>query len=488
LFFSIALWSCSKNDKKIPNTIVTVIDPVIDLKNPVFATDAVSQHFNNLIHCSLLEIDPEFKIKPELALSVRKINKLEYEFFLDFNRKFSDGSQINKEDILKAIDFYRYNKKSPHYKIFSNIKNVQIKKNILYLKLNKLDPYFLYNLYLLKIFKENSDSTIIGCGRYIVASKNFSQIKLKKNIYWFGSKDFQKVDELIFYIVREEITRIQLLMQKKIDVLQNAVSLSAIRELEKKYKIYNFPGINVSYLAFNLKNKFLKEKKVRQALSMAIDYSSVQRFWLKDFAQITNSLLSPWHEGYSYENDFFYKHDLVTAEKILDNLNFKKNKFGIRFSLVFKTTTEKTALEIARLIQESFKKIGVQVLIKPLELGTFFSDINHGNFDLYTSRWVGISNPGILVTLFHSKEIGRLNRGFYVNLEFDKIANQFLNEDNIENRIILIKKMEEILREDLPYIYLWRWNNVWIYDKDIIIPKKLYPNGAFLNLTAIEFK
>jgi ABC-type transport system substrate-binding protein len=92
------------------------------------------------------------------------------------------------------------------------------------------------------------------------------------------------------------------------------------------------------------------------------------------------------------------------------------------------------------------------------------------------------------VTLFHSKEIGRLNRGFYVNLEFDKIANQFLNEDNIENRIILIKKMEEILREDLPYIYLWRWNNVWIYDKDIIIPKKLYPNGAFLNLTAIEFK
>jgi peptide/nickel transport system substrate-binding protein len=109
-------------------------------------------------------------------------------------------------------------------------------------------------------------------------------------------------------------------------------------------------------------------------------------------------------------------------------------------------------------MQEQWKKIGVELEIRPLELATLFSDLSKGNFQITSLRWVGANNdPDIFELVFSSKRFppNGFNRGHYSNPQMDLLTTQIRTEMNREKRKELCSLAQKLVADDLPYLPLW---------------------------------
>ena len=75
--------------------------------------------------------------------------------------------------------------------------------------------------------------------------------------------------------------------------------------------------------------------------------------------------------------------------------------------LTLKTSTDESTRLLAEALADQWKRVGVALELRPLEFATFYSDITHGSFQLYTFRWVGASNndPDIFEYVFDSQKM-----------------------------------------------------------------------------------
>jgi peptide/nickel transport system substrate-binding protein len=112
-------------------------------------------------------------------------------------------------------------------------------------------------------------------------------------------------------------------------------------------------------------------------------------------------------------------------------------------------------------IKEQLERVGLKVSLKPYEFATFFSDVQKGNFEMFSLRWVAVTEPDILFKIFHSKEIppGR-NRVYFNNKEIDKILEAASRESDAVKRKALYSQAQKIVAEELPYVPLWYPDNI----------------------------
>ncbi len=80
-----------------------------------------------------------------------------------------------------------------------------------------------------------------------------------------------------------------------------------------------------------------------------------------------------------------------------------------RFWLTHKTSTNEFRRMLASVFQSHLEKVGIGMKIRAYEFGTFFSDINRGNFQMFMLMWVGESDPDIYRNIFATT--GTRNRG-----------------------------------------------------------------------------
>ena len=74
-------------------------------------------------------------------------------------------------------------------------------------------------------------------------------------------------------------------------------------------------------------------------------------------------------------------------------------------------------------IQADLARVGIAVDVKSSELQTLFADVLHGSFQMYTLQWVGVTDPDMLRRVYHSRQTPPtgLNRVHYSNPEVDRL-------------------------------------------------------------------
>jgi len=217
------------------------------------------------------------------------------------------------------------------------------------------------------------------------------------------------------------------------------------------------PGTNFAYLGFNLTDPILASRDVRQALAYATDREALIRYLLHGQARIASGILPPNHWAYE-PNVAQYTLDPARAEKLLDAAGFPRKQDGMRFHLTLKTSTQEEARLIGAVLQEQWRRVGVDLELRPLELGTLLSDAARGNFQITYSRWVGANNdPDVFEFVFSSKRFppDGANRGHYSNPRVDALVDQIRTEMDREKRKALCSEVQKILAVDLPYLPMW---------------------------------
>ncbi|MDA9642525.1 ABC transporter substrate-binding protein [Nitrosomonadales bacterium] len=446
------LIGCSDTNKE--NTIYFGISQKPQNLDPRFQSDAASERISALLYSSLFYFNKKYDLESDIV-DWKKITPLKYKFKIkDQLPLFHHNKAMVVEDIVATLNNLRTQAKSPFYIELNNIKSVnKLSKSDFEINLYKKDNNFLSRLVFfilpedLLSKKHNFSNSPIGSGAFVFLGK-YPNIKIQRK------KDSQII-ELVN--VKDPTVRVLKLINGEIDLLQNDLPLEMIKLLEGEDKITTSKeyGANVSYIGFNFNDTLLKNPKFRKALTLGIDRQSLIKYFLNDKTRISEQILPPEHWASGKINFSVYNPNL--ARKYIEELSFDKP-----ITLTLKTSTDPFRVKIATLIQKQLESIGVKLIIKSLDWGTYFKDIQEGKFQLYGLTWVGIRNPEIYEKIFNSSLTppNGLNRGSYTDKETDSLILE-AKESNMWNKVI--KK----IHIDNAFMPLWYEGNFAAFNNNI---------------------
>ena len=129
-----------------------------------------------------------------------------------------------------------------------------------------------------------------------------------------------KIERVRFAVVPDAITESLELEKGSGDVAINSLpmdSLPVLRHAAESCRSKTPPGTQIQYLAFNMRDPLLKDARVRQAISCAIDRDLIIRTLLRGHARPAVSLLPPSHWAWTGDVPR-YDYDPARAEQLLD--------------------------------------------------------------------------------------------------------------------------------------------------------------------------
>jgi peptide/nickel transport system substrate-binding protein len=475
---SFLLAGCSRPTKFDPSSLTFLIEANPVNLDPRFATDGQSQRLDGLIFSGLLARDAQMNLHGDLAESWETPDPLTYIFHLKSGVRFHDGRPLTSADVKSTFDFIlNPANKSPKrggFRMIARIDAPDPLTVIFHLK----EPYasLLTNLIpnAAGIVPANAATDFsrrpIGSGpfRFVSQSQDDEVVLARNPDYSGGAPSIQTIR---FRIVPDAVVRALELRKGSADLEMSSLSPDLIPALVRRpsLSLTQRPGTNFAYLGINLKDPLLARREVRQALAFATDRETLVKFLLHSQARVASGILPPNHWAYE-PNVAQYSPDSARAEKLLDIAGFPRTANGIRFHLTLKTSTEEQARLIGAALQEQWRKIGIDLELRPLELATLLSDAARGNFQLTYARWVGANNdPDIFEYVFSSKRFppDGANRGHYRNPRIDTLTDQIRVESDREKRKFLCSEVQTILADDLPYIPMWFTDVVSVHRREL---------------------
>ena len=137
---------------------------------------------------------------------------------------------------------------------------------------------------------------------------------------------------------------------------------------------------SINLIQLNLRNQYLKELKVRQAIAHALDREFIAKELLQGFGRPATGPLVSANPFYSAQVPR-YEYSLDKANRLLDEAGFKRGADGMRFKLQHELLAAFPDIikTVAEYMREQMKKVGVEVVMR-----------TSPDFPTYVSR---VSNP-----------------------------------------------------------------------------------------------
>ncbi len=490
VFFSFGL------TKKNKQTVNIAWDNFPRSFDPRYANDANSQYLENLVHCPLIDFSHSGETKNNLAKSLRWLSPKVLEVKVHDYFRFSDGSKVGLADVLATYEFFMKKnmiRPSPRSLAFQNVKSINLVDDKIIFELHNIDAAFQTNL-VVGILPEaiarggeiQDPLKIKSCGPFVLKSITLNNISLTRNPYYQSFEPLKlSHSDVKIKVVKDETTRFAKLQKGEVDIVQNGVSLEKVSSLasNSNLKLLRGEGLKTTYVGFNLEDKILRDKKVRKAIGLAINKEAINKYILKGLALPATTMVTPSSPYYNKNQDYI-KFDRKVANKMLDESGYKiKSGEKYRFQLSYKTTKNDTRYAIAKAIQGDLYKVGIKLDIQTLEWGRFKSDVEKGLVQLWGLSWVGFKDPDIYRYVFSSKSFPPLggNRGRYKNLELDRLLEKGKETVDLSERKLIYAKVQEIIEDDMPYIFLFHEDNYALVRKDIK-NFTLYADGRYASL------
>ncbi|HYL09817.1 MAG TPA: ABC transporter substrate-binding protein [Candidatus Acidoferrales bacterium] len=486
---------CARQKPVDPSTVTFLIETMPTNLDPRVGTDTQSQRIAGLIFDSLIEPDAQMNPRGDLAESWETPNPLTYIFHLRRGVRFHDGRPLTSADVKYTFDTMLSGPlKTPKRGSFRMVSSIEAPdETTVVFRLKEPYASFLVNLTRpgVGIVPRDSGAEFarapVGTGPFrFVQAKQDEEVVLARNPEYF--RGAPRIEHVRFRIVPEATVRALELRKGTADIETTSLTPDMVRVLARQpdLKVTERPGTIYAYIGINFDDPALSKREVRQALAYATDRATLIQYLLRGQGRLATGLLPPNH--WAYEPDVpQYPYDPQRAEQLLDAAGFPRQAGGTRLKVALKTSTEESSRLLGAALQDQWRRVGVELELRPLEFATLFADVTRGNFQLCTLRWVGANNdPDIFEYVFHSKKIPPegANRGHYRNAQLDALLDAMRVEPDREKRKRLCSRVQKLVAEDLPYLNLWFTDNVSVHRKGWG-PVELSPTGDYDFLTKI---
>jgi len=485
--------SCSA--KPNANTLVMIIESSPTNLDPRVGIDAQSERIDNLIFDDLLSRGEDLNVAPGLAERWEIPDPLTYVFHLHRGVKFHDGRALTSRDVKWTFDSLLQGKirstKAAVYRFVDHIDAPDDGTVIFHMR--EQDATLLWNLSdgAIGIVPAGSGEEMsrnpIGSGPFrFVSAETDRDVIVERNDHYWGEQ--ARLARVRFAIVPDATTQALELRKGSGDVAINSLTPDTVFTLgrDPNLLVERAPGTRLAYMGFNLRDPVLKDARVRQAIAYVLDRGPMIDYLWRGQAQPAHSVLPP--QSWAYDEAVpAYDHDAGKANQLLDAAGYPAVN-GVRFHLTMKTSTDENTRLMVAVMQQQLREAGIALDIRSFEFATFFSDVQHGAFEMYSLRWIGGNeDPDIFEYAFHSAKFppNGANRGYYSNPKVDALLDKARREIDPNVRKPLYAEVQRILAYDLPYINLWYFDNVLVHTRRVR-NLKLNPAGNYDFLRTAE--
>ena len=298
--------------------------------------------------------------------------------------------------------------------------------------------------------KWGTGTDIYGCGPYkLVSNDDSTELTYEPFEDYYGEK--AKLDKIIIKYIDDENTKMMSFKNGEIDMCDlNATLLKQYKEdADVKDLINQYGPLGVTFVNLNLKNKYLADKRVRQALSLAINRQELVDTVMNGAGTVASGWLNPKTPGFDDSAEAF-PYDVDKAKALLKEAGVDG------FSLTCGVRAADQPVMVA--IQDYWKKIGVDLKVNVQDAAKWSADWAAGSLEVTELSWHPLYADGDnhMYTYFYS-ENAKGKSSFYNNPEFDKLRDEARGSTDEDKRVELYKKADDILtRQDyatLPLFY-----------------------------------
>lgn len=342
---------------------------------------------------------------------------------------------------------------------------------------------------------------VTGSGPYrFTAWETGQELVLEKKENWWGDALASKYrglqaypDKLIFKPIKEGVAAIQGLKGGVLDVVPDieAATFMDMKDdptMTDCFEFYSPSMLAIAFIYVNQDNPKLADKRVRQALSHAIDVGKIIE---KVYFGIGERLASPVHPDQKYYNDDLVipAYDAEKAKALLTEAGWTDtNSDGtvdkeiggeqVELVLTYSYSNSRAASErSALIIQESARRAGVKIELEAVEFRQLLGRQRAGKYELsgaarsLAPNWEPRQN-------YHTEGD---NRASFGNAETNALIGKIQETLDDDERYKLYKEMQAIIYDERPEIYIMTYSVRFAIHKRFESPKTAYFPGYFPN-------
>ncbi|HLZ28739.1 MAG TPA: ABC transporter substrate-binding protein [Chloroflexota bacterium] len=232
-----------------------------------------------------------------------------------------------------------------------------------------------------------------------------------------------------------------------------------------------------SYLAINLRNPILADRRVRYAISGALDRQSmIQAVRLGHAKPLDGPYASA---SWAYEPDVLHiAYDPAASGKLLDEAGWAINPAtGVRerdgnplkLRIHYGPPGNKQREQIATIVQQQLKNVGIELEIIPEDFNAFLDRTGKTHdFDLTVAGWGAGIDPHASRNLWVSD--GGQNETGFQNPEVDRLYDQAVRVYDQSERKKFYSQIQKLIAQEQPYVFLWENESLFDLNNRIVLP------------------
>lgn len=468
----------------------TTLDPHLQSSAP---NNAVATH----IFDSVTVNDEASRSKPGLAASWRVLDDTHWEFTLQPNVRFSDGSALTVEDIAASIDRATTIPSTASFRTYTrSIKSIAAgSPDTLVVETKAPDPLLLNSLSRIRIisakYKDapsadfNSGKAAIGTGPYLLREYvPGSHVLLARNDAHWGTKP--PWSEVILRIVADNGARIAGLLSGDLDLIED-VPHEGLERVKSNDHLHTISGISSRIVYFAMdqrrdvspfvsdatgkpldRNPF-KDRKVREAIDLAINRQAIVERVMDGTAMVATQYLPPGGFGTS-PNIKTPVYDPIKAKALLAEAGYPS---GFRLTIHGPNDRYINDARIVQAVAQMLMRIGITAKVEVMPWAVYTGRNSNAEFSFSLGSW-GVntgetSNPIIALNATYDKDAGTgsSNFGRYSNPKVDELVKQAAHTMDDDTRARLLAEVSEIVFTDRAILPLHYEGLTWAAKKGI---------------------
>ncbi len=341
---------------------------------------------------------------------------------------------------------------------------------------------------------EDWNNGVIGTGPYVI-DKFQDQVgyTMKKNENYYEDVPFDTVE---IKFMGDASAKAMALNSGEIDVAENITNVSDIKSFQDNdaYTVNIAQGVRCGFAWMNMKKGVLKNKELRKAMLMAIDYDTICQsntiggLYTAGFSVLPSTL----SYGYDKLNNP-YAYDPEKAKKTLDDAGIKdtdgdgfRELDGKNIDLKFVSYENRLLNDFSDAFAQYLGEVGIKVTADYGSSDDQWSKLVAFDYDLNNNNWttVGNGDPTEYMANWYSKS--ESNYCGYKSDDYDKLYEALLKESDTEKRAKLLQEMQQVLVDDAVAIIDGYYNSSMIFNKSKISSAPIHTADYYWITTEIK--
>ena len=416
-----------------------------------------------LTYNQLVRFDEQMNPTPELAESWEASKDgLTWTFKLRQGVKFHDGQEMTSADVKFTFD--RLFEKSPGKSDFIAVDKVEPAGKYVVKFITK-EPFagmlaalggfwgFIISEAGVKAAGGDLNKTAMGTGPYMFVDwKVEQQLVLKKHPGYF-KKGLPHVDELVVRTIPDEANIVAALRTGQIHhaFIEDNKNYNLLKE-EKSLTSYRSSRLGYDYLNMSANRGPLKDVRVRQAISWAVDRSQVLRVAAAGFGRLTAPATAPMKQWQLPEEVWmkYYKPDVEKAKKLMAEAG-QSAGFTVKCLVI---PTFPTMVAGAPVIANQLKRIGITMEIENVEYAIWIKRWLAHDFDMTMNSTPGYADPDTaFFRALHSTKGQNWNS--WSVPELDALLEEGRRTLDFKKRKEIYDRVQIMILENVPHLWLF---------------------------------